>query len=229
MTKSATLMLLLPVLLAPILNPGIVQAQTLLADYVGYDYESPDPIPAQFGEAGAGYHGLGFVPNLFAPLSPDTVNFQYTYYISGLTVSSLIPVGSFVIINYSGSGFIRIYEDAKLGGTAAVYGINPPNASAPSSFVDGTLFLEGSLSGFQLVLNTANNSGSYEAQFDVTGGSQYGNIPANQRSGWTFAGATGNELNRPSGYAHQIDGQIFLDRAVPASPTTWGRLKTTYR
>ncbi len=229
MMKSAPFVLLLLVLLTPFLNPGTVQAQTLLVDYVGYDYESPDPIPSQFGEAGSGYHGIGFVPNLFAPLLPDTANYQYTYFIDGLTVSSLIPVGSFIIINYSGPGFIRVYEDAKLGGTAATYGTYPPNASAPASFVDGSLFLEGSLTGFQLVLNTANNSGSYEAQFDVTGGSQYGNIPANQRSGWTFAGATGNELNRPSGYAHQIDGQIFLNPAVPTRQTTWGRLKTTYR
>ncbi len=229
MMKSGFFVLLLLAALAPALSPGGAQAQTLLVDYVGYDFESPDPNPAQFGEAGAGYHGIGFAPNLFAPLMPDTANYQYTYYIDGLTVSGQIPVGSFLIINYTGPGTIRVFEDAKAGGTAADYGVYPPNATAPSTFVDGTLFLEGSLTGFQLVLNTTNNSGSYEAQFDVTGGSQYANIPANERSGWTFAGATGNELNRPSGYAHQIDGQIFLNSAVPTRQTTWGRLKTNYR
>ncbi len=197
---------------------------------MGYDYESPDPIPSQFGEAGAGYHGLGFVPNLFAPLMPDTVNYQYTYYISGLTVAqpdSGRQLRHHQLLRFRLHPRLRGREVGRHG--LPIYGTNPPNASAPASFVDGTLFLEGSLSGFQLVLNTANNSGSYEAQFDVTGGSQYGSIPANQRGGWTFAGATGNELNRPSGYAHQIDGQIFLNPAVPTRPTTWGRLKTTYR
>lgn len=204
-------------------------AQNLLLDYVGYDYEFPDPVPGTFGEVGAGYNGLGLVPGLFSPLVADTSANQYTYVITGLTVSNVSTYGSYQVIDYSGPGTLTVYEDAKSGGTAADYGINPPNGTAPSSFVDGTTFLVGSLTAFQIVMNTDTNSGSYEAVFEVTGGSQYGNIPATDRSGWTFAGATGNELNRPEGYAHQIDGQIFLNRQVPTRATTWGRLKSSYR
>lgn len=206
-----------------------VSAQTLLLDYVGYDYEFPDLDGSQFGEVGSGYVAVGLVPGLFAPLAADTVNYQYTYYISGLTSASKTPVVTFDIIDYSGPGTIRIYEDAKLGGTAATYGVNPPNGTAPSSFTDGTLFLEGSLTSFQIVLSTTNNSGSYEAAFTVTGGSQFGNIPANQRDGWTFSGLTGNELNKPEGYAHQVDGQIFLDVPTPVRQSTWGHIKGLYR
>jgi hypothetical protein len=51
----------------------------------------------------------------------------------------------------------------------------------------------------------------------------------NQRTGWTFSGTTGEALNIPEGYAHQIDGQTFLDAAVAAHKMTWGRLKAGYK
>ena len=89
--------------------------------------------------------------------------------------------------------------------------------------------MQGSLTSFQIVINTADNSGSYEGKFNVTGGSQLSNFPINQRMGWTFAGLTGNALNIPEGYYHQVDGQTFLDKPVAAHQVTWGQLKTRYR
>ena len=220
--------LLLGLVAALVACPVAARAQSLFFDYVGFDYESPDPNPATFGEAGSGYVGLGYVPNLFAPLVADTVVNQYTYVVSGMTPVSSTNVGSFVIIDYS-TGSLSIYEDPKSTGTYADFGSNPPNAIAPASFTDGTLFLAGTLTNFRFVINTANGSGSYEANFEVTGGSQYGNLPANQRTGWTFAGSSGNALNIPPGYAHQIDGQNFLDPPVHTHSVSWGALKATYR
>src|SRR5262249_62265595 len=54
------------------------RAQSLLFDYVGFDYESPNPNPATFGEPGSGYVGLGMVPALFAPLVSNTPPNAYT-------------------------------------------------------------------------------------------------------------------------------------------------------
>lgn len=201
---------------------------TLFFDYVGFDYESPDPDPQTFGEPGSGYVGVGFVPGLFAPLVADTANFEYTYVVSGLTPVAVTPIGDYVVIDYS-AGTLEIYEDPKAGGTPGDYGVNPPNAVAPSTFSDGTLFVSGSLTGFQFVLNTVNGSGSYEAAFTVTGGSQLANVPVDNRNGWTFAGATGNALDIPAGYDHQIDGQNFLGKPTPVNIGTWGRLKARYR
>jgi hypothetical protein len=224
MKKSAHLV---PMLLfaTMFLVPAVSQASSLLVDYVGYDYEWPDPDSTQFGEVGAGYNGLGIAPGLFAPL----VTNQYTYMMDNLTVSGVTVVGSYAIIAYSGPGRIRVFEDPKAGGTAADYGTYPPNGTAPPSFTDGTLILEGTLTGFQVVLNTDTGSGSFDAQFDVTGGSQYANFLPDQLTGWTFAGVTSNDIHRPAGYAHQVDGQIFVNSPVPTRPTTWGKLKTLYR
>jgi hypothetical protein len=204
-------------------------AQTLFFDYVGFDYESPNPNPSVFGEAGSGYNGLGFVPGLFAPLVADTTTYEYTYYITGLTPISSTPVGSYLIVNYS-PGTLSIFEDLKSGGTPGDYGVNPPNLVAPTTFTDGTPFLIGSLTGFQYVFNTVNGSGSYESAFEVTGGSQYANVVNyGQTKGWTFAGTSANALNIPAGYQHQVDGQTFLNQPVPTRRSSWGHIKSLYR
>jgi hypothetical protein len=222
---SAVLFSLLVVLAAA---PPRAEAATLLFDYVGFDYESPDPNGSEFGEVGSGYESIGEVPGLFAPLAPDTANNKYTYHFSGLSSIQRDVFGDFIIVTYT-SGTLSVYEDSKVTGTAPVYGTNPPNGTAPSSFTDGTLFLTGTLQNFRIVFNTNTGSGSFESEFTATGGSQIGNIPLNQRDGWTFSGATSNSLDVPSGYAHQIDGQTFLDEPVHSQSSSWGRIKAIYR
>ena len=222
---SAVLFLLLAVSTAA---PPRVEAATLLFDYVGFDYESPDPDGSQFGEVGSGYESIGEVPGLFTPLAPDTATNKYTYHFTGLTSTQRDVFGDYILVTYSG-GTLSVYEDSKLSGTAPDYGTNPPNGTAPSTFTDGTLFLTGTLTNFRIVFNTQTGSGSFESEFTATGGSQIGNIPLNQRDGWTFSGATRNSLDVPSGYAHQIDGQTFLDEPVPTQSSSWGRIKAIYR
>ena len=204
------------------------RADSLLFDYVGFDYESPNPNPATFGEPGSGYVGLGTVPFLFAPLVSNTAANEYTFVIQGLSPTSVTPVGSFDIINYT-SGVVTIYEDPKLGGTTADFAPNPPNPTVPASFTDGTAILVGTLTNFQIIIDTSNGVGSFEAVFNATGGSQLGNFPLNQRTGWTFSGTTGEALNIPAGYSHQIDGQTFLNAPVAARRMSWGKLKAGYK
>ena len=207
--------------------PTATRAQSLLFDYVGFDYEDPKAPGSQFGDAGNGYVGLGTVPFLFTPLVTNTTLNEYTYVMSGLASTGFVTVGPYRVINYS-SGTIKIYEDAKAGGTAADFGTLPPNTVAPPTFVDGTEILVGSLTNFQFAVDNSNGTGSFEAVFTVIGGTQFANF-AGQVAGWTFAGSTGNALNIPEGYAHQIDGQTFLNAPVNVKRTTWGRLKAGYR
>jgi hypothetical protein len=165
---------------------------------------------------------------LFAPLVTNTVTNEYTYVIQGMTPTSVTPVGVYNIINYT-SGTITIYEDSRSSGTIADFGANPPNGVAPGSFTDGVAILVGTLTNFQFVVSTADGTGSYEGVYTVTGGTQVGNFPLNQRTGWTFAGSSGNALNIPAGYSHQVDGQTFLNNPSATRRTSWGRLKAGYR
>ena len=207
--------------------PTAPRAQSLLFDYVGFDYEIKSGGP-QFGDVGNQYVGLSTVGFLFAPLASNTTLNEYTCVMHGLTSTGFTIIGPYRLIDYTG-GTITIYEDAKLGGTAADYGSSPPNATAPSSFNDGTAILVGTLTNFKFAVDNSNGTGSFEAVFTVTGGTQLANFPLNQREGWTFAGSTGNALNIPEGYEHQIDGQTFLNAPVNVKRTTWGRLKAGYR
>ena len=212
------------------LGAQVARAQAyLLIDYVGFDYEDPNPDPGDFGENGSGYVGLGEVPGLFAPLTPDFANNEYTYYIHGLMQTNRQTFGAFIVIDYT-PGRLDVFEDSKTLGTPHDFGTNPPSALAPGTFTDGTLFISGALTNFRFVFNTVNQTGSYEADFEADAGSQLGNIPATDRKGWTFAGATGNSTQIPEGYYHQIDGQVFLNNTpVRAQRTSWGGVKGLYR
>jgi hypothetical protein len=228
MKRLATTLFLAVALACTALAPA-AQAQQLLFDYVGFDYENPDLAPSTFGALGDGYRGVGFVPVLFAPLVSDQANNEYTYYFDGLVAVNRQVIGSFAVIDYAGPGTLTIYQDPKASGTPADYGTNPPSAVSPVTFTDGTPVLVGSLTNFRYILNLNTGSGSFEAVFTVTGGTQFGNFPANQLLGWTFAGTTQNTLSVPEGYDHQVDGQTFLNEPVPARSDTWGGLKRRYR
>ena len=207
--------------------PTAAPAQSLLFDYVGFDYEDPNNVGTEFGDVGRGYVGLGTVPFLFPPLVSNTVLNEYTFVISGLTSTGFDIVGPYRVVSYT-PGIIRIFEDAKATGSTADFSTNPPNLIAPPTFTDGDMILEGSLTNFKFVVNNDNGTGSFEAIFTVTGGTQFANF-AGQVAGWTFSGSTGNALNIPEGYEHQIDGQTFLNAPVNVRRTSWGRLKAGYR
>ena len=202
-------------------------AVNLLADYQGFDYE-PTKVGPAFGDPGNTYEVLATVPQLGAPLVFNLGANQYTVVITGLTSVAKMPLGTYDVITYVG-GSVNVYEDAIGGGTAANYGVNPVNATAPATFVDGTNILVGTLSSFQVVYDNATRTGSFEGTLTFTGGSQIGNFPTNQRSGWTFAGVTGNSPITPTGYLHQVDGSIYLDNPVATQVTTWGGIKAQFK
>jgi hypothetical protein len=226
MRRLATAALLALLALLPSQRSAI--ADTLLFDYVGFDYESPDPDGSQFGEVGSGYVALGEVPVTFAPLVSDFSTNQYTFLIAGLTSTARTTFGTFVVVDY-GPGTLSIYEDDKTLGTLAAYGVNPPNATAPSTFTDGTVFLTGTVQNFRVLFNTANGTGSFEGNFTITGGSQFANFLPGQLPGWTFSGLTSNATSTPAGYQHQVDGQVLVSDPTPARIESWGSLKVRYR
>lgn len=201
-------------------------AVNLLADYRGFDYE-PTKVGPAFGDVGNTYAVLATVPQLGAPLVYNFGLNEYTVTITGLTSTNKAALGTFDIITYAG-GTVSVYCDLLSGGTVANYGVNPPNATAPSSFNDGTNILIGTLSSFQVVFDNATRTGSFEGDLTFTGGTQIGNFPTNQRTGWTFAGVTGNSPITPQGYLHQVDGSIYLDNPVPVEAKTWSSIKAQF-
>jgi len=221
--------LLLAIGLAGAVGIQAAHAQVLFFDYVGFDYEDPDAVPGMFGGLGDGYVGVGEIPVPPTFLVTDFTNNEYTYHLTGLIATARVVVSGVAVIDYSGPGTITVYEDSKAGGTHFDYGTDPPNGTAPPSFVDGTAILVAQITNFRYILNLNTGSGSYESDLEVTGGTQFNNVPADQRLGWQFAGVTGNTISVPQGYAHQVDGQTLLQLPTASLPTSWGQLKRKYR
>ncbi len=215
--------------LAALALPAGAQADQFLADFRGFDYEDPNSTPG-FGDVGDGYNSLGIVlsvnPSL---LTADFVNNEYTYRFYNLTATSTESAAPFLFVFYSAGDF-DIYEDPISTGTAHDYGSNPPNATAPSTFVDGTNILGGTVTNFVLTIDLSSGTGSFNGDIAFTRGTQSGSIPPAQLNGWTFAGLTsGGGTGTPDGYQHQVDGEIRVPDVVPAEPTTWGQVKSKYR
>jgi hypothetical protein len=126
------------------------------------------------------------------------------------------------LVGYTG-GLFTIYVDwLPSNGN---YGINPPNATSPSTFSDGiSTYLDGFFSDFTLTYNDITQSGSFTGTLNFTGGDVYPLLSAT--NGWTF-GANLAGVS-PTGYDLQLNGDVFLT-VVGVEEATWGGIKALYQ
>lgn len=197
------------------------------------------PPTSSFSNQPAGnfLDGVGTVSKFDAPfafLNAQDPTKEYTIYVYGLSSLGTSFIGSpglrFYTTNYAG-GTIEVYEDLS---PDHVYGVNPPNGTAPSTFVDGTLLLKGSFTRFLVQTNdfTSFQVGNAEGDISWNGGSllPLTNLPGGQPCPGLF---TGGLTWRPTiilpGYIFTHDGKIDLNCPVPAEGSTWGKVKAQYR
>jgi hypothetical protein len=196
-------------------------AATLFLDFYGYDYW--DPIGC--------YNAVGYVPAVDDDyLTFDYANNEYTFYATGACIAQADTFGTFVVITFTGGTF-DVYGDPLVGGTAADYGTNPPNAVSPSTFVDGECVIGADFTDLTVYFDLSTGEGSLEGTMNLVRGTQLGNIPTYQRNGWTLAGlrafpTPGNPV--PVGYSWQIDGALYIEDPIATEPSTWGSLKHKY-
>jgi hypothetical protein len=228
--KRTTLLLFLA--LSVIAAPAFAQTDVFLLGFAGYDYEAPNPVPGPNGNylnIGEGYRALGFETSFGAYLAPyvDIVANQYTYHYYDLTVQSYFYEDGYTEVGFANPGRGRFYEDS---GTPALYGVYPPNATAPSTFIDGTVILGGHIEDMVLTYDAYPNQGGFTGKIHFDEGSLLAHIPAEQRDGWTLSGLAGRPgPGIPDGYDHQLSGECRIPGPVPAAHQTWGALKALYR
>src|SRR4029434_5094636 len=71
----------------------------------------------------------------------DTANYSYTWYVRDLSSLGEVIVGTTRVVTYGG-GALTIYVDFLPSNHD--YGVNPPNATSPSTFTDGfSTYLDG--------------------------------------------------------------------------------------
>jgi hypothetical protein len=210
----------------------------LLISFTGFDFESPNPSAAYL-DVGEGYEIVGLVTGAGPLLAPwiDLSSYEYTIHIHDLTVTGHLFVSpNFLFVTFANNGRIRYYADnfPADGGTAATYGTNPPNATASSTFIDGTSDpntgerITGDVDELVLFYNFSINHGSCGGKVTLDGGPDLVYLPPGYRSDWELRLDGQTNSNVPAGYDHQVDGDLRLFTS-PAAHRTWGALKALYR
>jgi hypothetical protein len=214
--------------------------ELFLVGFAGYDYQDANPlqgpIETDYLALTEGYRAIGFATSSNATyLGLDFVNNENTFTLG-------VDAATDLIVNYRDytfpfiqvtctDGRVRFYADPIVGGAShAIYGINPPNATAPSTFRDGNLVLGGVVTNFSLTYDVDFSQGSWVGNVCFDEGSALVNIPADQRCGWVMAGQLGRpNLTVPQGYDNQISGECLIPESTPTSVRSWGSIKQLYR
>ncbi|MFQ5601066.1 MAG: hypothetical protein ACE5G2_11005, partial [Candidatus Krumholzibacteriia bacterium] len=153
---------------------------------------------------------------------------EVTIWVTDLVSTGQVDIGfGFLSISYTG-GIIEVWQDPSKDHD---FGISPPNATVPSTFTNGSLFLGGVFNSFVLFFDTNTGSGAYEGSIAFTSGSGLTTVQGIQGDGFTFGGvldstASGGAV--PQGYDLQVDGVIEVVVEVAVEETTWGKVKSLY-
>jgi hypothetical protein len=214
-------------------------ADLFLLGFTGFDYEDvdqadPDPDGSTYLNVGDGYKAVGFITSFGTPLQPwvNQGTNEYTFHIFDLTVvqHDWDAPNQFLSVLFANNGRVRYYEQPLLGGTPGTYGVNPPNATAPSTFTDGTIVLGGRLDNFGLFYDYGASMGGFSGELTLDEGSTLIYISPAQRMGWLIGGQAGRPNSTvPDGYDNQISGEARIPDATPARTKSWGAVKALYR
>ncbi len=107
--------------------------------------------------------------------------------------------------------------------------IDPPNETAPSTFVDGNTILGGSFTSLTISVDLVSGNASLSGSLSIVYRSRLLNIPPNMLDGWTFAGMGAGMPGTPDGWLWQIDGEIYIPDPTGTESTSWGEVKKLFR
>src|SRR6266436_6625714 len=198
MKRKALLLLFTAIVVFAV--PASAQTYELLFAFTGFDYQDPNPVSTvdpinhtDYLAVGEGYKLVGFVTQFGPLLTPwvDPGTYEYTNHIFNETVTSHTYGFGFLEVLFANGGRSRYYRDPLLGGTHGTYGTFPPNATSPSTFIDGSMRLGGNIDNFKVTYDFNNNQGNINGDMNLDEGPDLIYIPTGQRSGWTLGGQAG--------------------------------------
>ena len=238
-----------------VLTPAAALAQTgTIADWGpnSYAWESNYNAATYISNPGSQLNAVGIIDD-FAGVLASFENAQgqippgteYTYHMNNLvSAGTTITPGGFAntyrtIYNRGPNAWtIAIWT----GASNASFGTNPPNATVPGTFADGSLVLAGNFQSLtvtfirrnsdQVVLSGNADSGQPSVANGVwVAGDALGLVsPSGQPCPFRVTGGwLAKAGSFPAGYSAHFDGKIDIDCPTPAEPATWGRIKGEYR
>jgi hypothetical protein len=235
MKKALLLLFALSVMAA---TPAFAQRDFLLG-FTGFDYSSNGCSSCAGGSAnsttvspflnvGDTYNSVGFVTS-FSTLFAGFVNnsAEHTYFLTGANVITSSFTNNVLEVQFAPGARIRVYEDNNHN---ADYGVNPANATSPSTFIDGNLLIGASVSGLALTYDYDANQGGIDGSATLDEGADLFVVSPSRRSGWVLSGQAGRpNATIPAGYVNQLSGEMQIPGVTPAAHKSWGSLKALYR
>jgi hypothetical protein len=216
MMKKVTSLFLF--LLAMAATPAF--AEQVILHMSGSSWETGGFPPSNLGDE---FEAVGILNDIEEPLVWDTANYSYTWHVRDLSSIGEVIVGTTRVVTYGG-GLLTIYVDFLPSNHD--YGVNPPNATSPSTFTDGfSTYLDGFFTDFTLTFNHATNTGNFVGTLTFTGGDVYPLL--SNPEGWTF----GSNIAGfgPTGYDLELNGDVYLETTVSVEEHSWGGIKGLYR
>jgi hypothetical protein len=208
------------------LVPVGASAQNAIIDYQGYAWETGGFPPSNAGDA---FEMVGVVDAIDSRFGINFALEEVTLHVSGLISTGQVDLGGGMLqIAYSG-GAIDIFRDPSQNHD---YGVNPANATAPPTFVDGTLLLGGTLSSFFMFFDSSTGTGAYEGSCSFTSGTGLAALNQLNANGYTFGGTLNSGAsanNVPQGYDLQCDGVVEVEVIIGVENESWGTIKDMYR
>ena len=107
----------------------------------------------------------------------------------------------------------------------ANWGTFPPNPTAPSTFVDGTLFFQGTFNSLTVFV-AADGYGAFEGSLNGVAGTMIDEFCEN--CVYTWGGNFLPPAQIPDGYDLQVDGVFEIDEAVSTETSSWGSVKALF-
>ncbi len=207
-----------------ILIAGAVPAssqQVAAINYLGFAWEDGGIPPSDFGDL---LYFTGVATTADPLFEVDLAVDELTFYMYDLQSIGQVDLGDgTLLIQYIG-GWLDVHRDPQKN---AAWGINPPNAVSPSTFLDGSLFFRGPFIDLTVVLYT-DGSGEYIGNLN----GEEGEILEMACEGcvFTFGGTFRRDAGAqiPEGYDLQVVGTLEVDAAVATDQTSWGRVKALF-
>src|SRR5262249_34529710 len=137
-------------------------------------------------------------------------------------------------------GMFFIYAGSPRNAPTAAGGMppNPPAGGGPGQFIDGTLVLAGTLSGFKtpaVVHRVRAHTGSFRSNYQFTGpvgGPEYAKFAGTGQgllsNLWCAKGTSPGLCDIPAGYSAHPNGKWDMP-PTDVRASTWGAIKQLYR
>jgi len=197
-----------------------LRADAATAEYDGFAWETGGFPPSNPGDL---FNAVGVVHTTDLPIDLG-VN-EATIFIGNLISTGQVHLGPDLLAVFYVGGDFELWLDRTMNSD---FGVDPPNATVPSTFVDGTLLLNGIFTSFSILWDTSTNTGTFEGNLAWIGGRGIGSVAG---SSMTTGGLLGPDNgNAPKGYDLALDEAILTGNLpVPVESSTWGAVKSTFR